>query len=126
LNKLAIGIIAIFGLAGCASSGNQSLKNESAVSVQSKIQKGVTTKEQVRTTFGSPTTVSLSSDGKETWSYALANVKLHGSTFIPFYGLFHSGADTHMKQLVVLFNGDIVEQYTMNDSTTTTTSGWAD
>lgn len=113
-------------MAGCASSGNRSLEKETQVSVQSKIQNGVTSKAQVRQTFGDPTGVSFTDGGNEIWTYALAKVKVDGKTFIPFYGLFHNGSKTNLKQLVILFKNDVVEKYTLSESNTDTKSGWAD
>lgn len=52
-------------LAGCASSGNQQLKNETETSVQSKIQEGKTTKAEVKAFFGSPDGVSYTDGGNE-------------------------------------------------------------
>jgi outer membrane protein assembly factor BamE (lipoprotein component of BamABCDE complex) len=121
----AAGMVALL-LAGCASSGNRALEQENQVTVQSKIQKGITTKQQVKAQFGDPMGVSFTDGGNEVWTYSLANVKLNGSTFIPFYGLFHNGSKAHVKQLVILFKNDIVEKYTMSESNTETKSGWAD
>lgn len=121
----AIGLLALL-LAGCASSGNRTLQKENQLTVQSKIQKGVTTKQQVKKQFGDPMSVSFTDGVNETWTYSLANVKLNGSTFIPFYGLFHNGSKAHVKQLVILFKNDIVEKYTMSETNTETKSGLAD
>ena len=123
--SIAAGMVALL-LAGCASSGNRALEKENQVSVQSKIQKGITTKQQVKTQFGDPMGDSFTDGGNEVWTYSMANVKLNGSTFIPFYGLFHNGSKAHVKQLVILFKNDIVEKYTMSESNTETKSGWAD
>ena len=123
MKKILLIAICIFGVAGCASSGNKALAKEDAQSVQSKIQKGTTTKADVNKAFGKPTSVTSSSDGKETWVYSLSNVKIHGSSFIPFYGLFKNGSDINVKQLIVTYNGDVVENYTMNETNTTTQSG---
>lgn len=110
-------------LAGCASSGNKSIENESQISVQSKIIKGQTTKEKIRSMYGDPSTASFTSDGKEQWHYILANMKISGKTFIPFYGLFDGGATTDMKQLVIVFKDNVVENYTFINSKTETKSG---
>lgn len=110
-------------LAGCASSGNNSIANESQVSIQSKLIKGQTTKQQVQEYFGGPASVSFNSDGAEVWSYILANTKMKGTTFIPFYGMFDGGATTKMKHLVILFKDEKVDKYTLSDSTSEIKSG---
>lgn len=123
MNKILVVAALSVALIGCASSGNKSIENETQVGVQSKLVKGVTTKEQVKSFYGDPSGVSFTSDGKEQWQYLLANVKISGKTFIPFYGLFDNGATTNMKQLVILFDGNIVEKYTLVNSNTETKSG---
>ncbi|MFZ4167677.1 hypothetical protein ACEV60_03270 [Enterobacter ludwigii] len=113
-------------LAGCASSGNQQLKNETETSVQTKIQEGKTTKAEVKSFFGSPDAVSYTDGGNEIWKYSFAKVKVNGTSFIPFYGLFHNGTNGTKKELTVLFNDDKVKKYTMAESAINTKSGWAD
>ncbi|MEE4409760.1 MULTISPECIES: hypothetical protein [unclassified Serratia (in: enterobacteria)] len=94
--------------------------------MQSKIKEGVTTKAQLKTMLGSPDSVSFTDGGKEIWKYVHAKVKVSGKTFIPFYGLFHNGTNGTKKELTILFNGDVVEKYTMSESAIETKSGWAD
>ena len=53
-------------------------------------------------------------------------MSMDGTTFIPFYGLFHNGMHGTKKELTILFNNDIVEKYTMSESPVVTKSGWAD
>ncbi|MFW0974770.1 hypothetical protein [Leclercia pneumoniae] len=113
-------------LAGCASSGNQQLKNETETSVRSKIQEGKTTKAEVKAFFGSPDGVSYTDGGNEIWKYSFAKVKVNGTTFIPFYGLFHNGTNGTKKELTILFKNDTVQKYTMAESAINTKSGWAD
>lgn len=113
-------------VAGCASSGNQKLKNETETSVQNKIQQGKTTKAEVKSIFGSPDAVPYTDGGNEIWKYAFAKVKVNGTTFIPFYGLFHNGTNGTKKELTILFKDDKVQKYTMAESAINTKSGWAD
>lgn len=113
-------------LAGCASSGNSKLKNETEVSMQSKIKEGDTTKGQVKEMLGSPDNVSFTDGGKEIWKYSFAKVKVDGKSFIPFYGLFHNGTNGTKKELTLLFKNDTVEKYTMAESAISTRTGWAD
>ncbi|WP_421412553.1 hypothetical protein ACOMDM_13460 [Serratia plymuthica] len=126
MKKIAVAAMVAFLLAGCASSGNKQLQKETEVSMQSKIKEGVTTKAQLKTMLGSPDSVSFTDGGKEIWKYVHAKVKVSGKTFIPFYGLFHNGTNGTKKELTILFNGDVVEKYTMSESAIETKSGWAD
>ncbi|WP_262033964.1 hypothetical protein [Serratia liquefaciens] len=126
MKKMVVAAMVAFLLAGCASSGNKKLQKETEVSMQSKIKEGVTTKAQLKTMLGSPDSVSFTDGGKEIWKYVHAKVKVSGKTFIPFYGLFHNGTNGTKKELTILFNGDVVEKYTMSESAIETKSGWAD
>lgn len=126
MHKFLLAAMITVSLAGCASSGNQQLKNETETSVQSKIQEGKTTKAEVKSYFGSPDAVSYTDGGNEIWKYAFAKVKVNGKTFIPFYGLFHNGTNGTKKELTILFKDDTVQKYTMSESAINTKSGWAD
>ncbi|MGO3569674.1 MAG: hypothetical protein ACTIOQ_17740 [Serratia grimesii] len=126
MKKIVAAVMVAFLLAGCASSGNKKLQKETEVSMQSKIKEGVTTKAQLKIMLGSPDSVSFTDGGKEIWKYVHAKVKVSGKTFIPFYGLFHNGTNGTKKELTILFNGDVVEKYTMSESAIETKSGWAD
>ncbi|WP_370905982.1 hypothetical protein [Citrobacter koseri] len=126
MKKAMIAAAIAVALAGCASSGNQQLKNETETSVQTKIQEGKTTKSEVKSYFGSPDAVSYTDGGNEIWKYTFAKVKVNGTTFIPFYGLFHNGTNGTKKELTILFKDDTVQKYTMAESEINTKSGWAD
>ncbi|MCC3749691.1 hypothetical protein LLQ46_22800 [Rouxiella badensis] len=123
LIAVALGVVV---LSGCASSGNMALQKESETSIQAKIKEGVTTKAQVKSNFGSPDTVNFTDGGKEIWKYGFAKLRINGTTFIPFYGMFHNGTHGTKKELTILFNGDVVEKYNMSESAVETKSGWAD
>ncbi|EIL6443268.1 hypothetical protein LJU39_11505 [Citrobacter freundii] len=126
MKKMALAVALAVTLTGCASSGNQKLKSETETSVQSKIQEGKTTKVEVKTLFGSPDAVSYTDGGNEIWKYSFAKVKVNGTSFIPFYGLFHNGTNGTKKELTILFKDNTVQKYTMAESAINTKSGWAD
>lgn len=126
MKKMALAVALAVTLTGCASSGNQKLKSETETSVQSKIHEGKTTKVEVKTLFGSPDAVSYTDGGNEIWKYSFAKVKVNGTSFIPFYGLFHNGTNGTKKELTILFKDNIVQKYTMAESAINTKSGWAD
>lgn len=126
MKKIIIAAMMATTLVGCASSGNSKLKNETEVTMQSKIKEGVTTKSQIKEMLGSPDNVSFTDSGKEIWKYSFAKVKVDGKSFIPFYGLFHNGTNGTNKELTMLFKGDTVEKYTMSESAISTKTGWAD
>lgn len=126
MKKMALAVALAVILTGCASSGNQKLKSETETSVQSKIHEGKTTKVEVKTLFGSPDAVSYTDGGNEIWKYSFAKVKVNGTSFIPFYGLFHNGTNGTKKELTILFKDNTVQKYTMAESAINTKSGWAD
>lgn len=85
-----------------------------------------TTKSEVKAVFGSPDAVSYTDGGNEIWKYSFAKVKVNGTSFIPFYGLFHNGTNGTKKELTILFKDDKVQKYTMAESAINTKTGWAD
>lgn len=109
-------IFLLLTLTGCASSGNQSLKNETPATIQSKITKGVTTKDQVRVMFGDPAKTSFTDQGNMIWEYDLADVSGDAVNYIPIVNLFGSSASGTKKQLIVMFKKNVVFQYSMSNS----------
>lgn len=103
-------------ISGCATMGNQVLKNESEATVQSKIIENKTTKSEVRKTFGSPDETSFTDNGKEIWKYEFANIKADAVNYIPVVNWFGSSSSGTKKQLVILFEGDVVSKYSMSES----------
>lgn len=63
--KLVLAGLVAFGLASCATVGNESLKAETEQTVATKIIENKTTKDQVKQMFGSPMSISFSNDGHE-------------------------------------------------------------
>lgn len=97
MKKLLMVMMVSVALAGCASSGNQSLKKESEASVKSKIVEGVTTKSDIKKTFGSASKTSFTDGGKEIWTYELADVSLDAVSYIPVVNWFGSSASGTKK-----------------------------
>ena len=123
MKKLLMVMMVSFALAGCASSGNQSLKKESEASVKSKIVEGVTTKSDIKKTFGSASKTSFTDGGKEIWTYELADVSLDAVSYIPVVNWFGSSASGTKKELVIMFDGDKVQRYSMPESPVSTKTG---
>jgi outer membrane protein assembly factor BamE (lipoprotein component of BamABCDE complex) len=104
-------------LGGCASAGNKVLKNEDAKSVAAKIEKGKTTKADVRRMFGDPMTTSYTDSGNEIWKYEFTKTHSKVVNFIPVVNLFKSGAEGKKKELVVFFDQNgVVKNYSMSTS----------
>ncbi|MDR2225184.1 MAG: hypothetical protein LBE52_04200 [Providencia sp.] len=109
-------VIAVLALTGCATAGNQVLKNETETTIKTKITENKTTKTEVKNQFGSPDETSFTDNGKEIWKYEFANMSADGVNYIPIVNLFGSSSSGTKKQLVIMFDGDVVSKYSMSES----------
>jgi outer membrane protein assembly factor BamE (lipoprotein component of BamABCDE complex) len=122
--RIATGLFVAAVLVGCASTGVQQLKDESAATVGEKITKGTSTKEDVRKAFGDPTETSFTDSGNELWRYKYAHSTSKPINFVPVVNLFTSGADVDKKELVVFFDDKgVVKNYSMQSSKEETKTG---
>jgi outer membrane protein assembly factor BamE (lipoprotein component of BamABCDE complex) len=113
-------------LAGCATSGNEKLKDHTQSSISQRITEGKTTKNEVTAALGQPAAVSFTDGGNEIWTYKHARATPQAQNFIPFVGLISSGADVKTKELVLMFNKDgVVTKYTMRETEEVVKSGLA-
>ncbi|HIC3679647.1 TPA: hypothetical protein ACW4EH_004808, partial [Salmonella enterica] len=112
-----------FLLSGCSSTGNQSLRNETSQSLQSKIVKNKTTKSEITSALGEPDTRTTLDSGNESWRYFMVNNQINASSFIPIVGLFTGGSQSQARTLDIDFKGDIVSQWSFSENNSTTQSG---
>jgi outer membrane protein assembly factor BamE (lipoprotein component of BamABCDE complex) len=111
--SLAVAIL----IAGCATSGNEKLKDHTQLSISQQITEGKTTKKEVTAALGQPTTVSFTDAGNEIWTYQHARATPQARNFIPFARLISSAADVKKKELVIMFNkNEVVSKYTMRET----------
>lgn len=111
-------------LAGCASTGNESLKNETELSVDSKIEVGSTTAAEIKAMFGSPYETTYTDSGLLIWKYRLDDLKADAVNFIPIVNWFGSSFSGTRKELVLLFDeNDVVKRHNMSESAVETKSG---
>jgi hypothetical protein len=104
-------------LAGCMSSGNESIADATGATVSTQLVKGKTTQAEVRRLYGDPIKTSFSSNGFETWEYEFVRMQSKPTNFIPYVSLVHSGAEGDKKALVVFFDKQkVVQDYTMSTS----------
>ena len=102
---------------GCASVGNEQLRNETETSVQGKILEGKTTKSQIRGIFGSPLKTTFTDGGLEVATYEFTNVSADAISYVPIVNLFGASASGKKKELVVLFDkSGVVQRYSMSES----------
>jgi outer membrane protein assembly factor BamE (lipoprotein component of BamABCDE complex) len=116
MKNLAVFAIVLV-LAGCAGTGNDSLRTESEATVSTKIVEGKTTKDQIRTMFGSPAKTDFTDGGLEIWRYEFTKVSGDAVDYVPVVNLFGSSASGKKKELVVMFDpANIVKRYSMSVS----------
>jgi outer membrane protein assembly factor BamE (lipoprotein component of BamABCDE complex) len=113
---VAAGLSSAF-LAGCASSGNESIADASHETVSGQLVKGRTTQAQVRQLYGDPIKNSFTDSGNESWEYEFSRLHSKPTNFIPYVNLIHSGAEGDKKSLVIFFDKrKVVQQYTNSSS----------
>jgi len=102
---------------GCASIGNESIRKESESSVAQKITEGKTSKDEIRSMFGSPISISFTDSGLAIWKYELSKMSADAVSYIPVVNLFGTSSSGTKKELTVLFDEKgIVKRYSMNES----------
>ena len=124
MKKIFMPLVCVLALAGCASTGNSVLKNETEQTVGAKIIQGKTTKAEVRQMFGAPLSVNFTDAGNEVYKYSFSKTQADAANFIPFVGILVAGAHGTEKTLTVLFDDKgIVKRYSMDESAVTTKTG---
>ncbi|MFC7513874.1 hypothetical protein ACFQUU_02530 [Herbaspirillum sp. GCM10030257] len=119
-----ISAVATIFLTGCASVGNETLRAESEQTVTTKIVEGKTTKNEIRTMFGSPMKTSFTDGGLEIWNYEFSNVSADAISYVPIINMFGGSASGKKKELVVLFeSNNTVKRYSMSESHVTQKTG---
>jgi outer membrane protein assembly factor BamE (lipoprotein component of BamABCDE complex) len=104
-------------LCGCASFGNKVLQYEDRYSIEGKIVKGETTKEEVRDTFGDPLDVDFTDSGNTIWKYTFTKSHIKAASLIPVVNWFTSGVKGKVKELTIFFDKDgMVQNFEMSIS----------
>lgn len=123
MKKLAMAAVVAGLLTGCATSGNDSLRDHNETTVSSYITEGETTKSEVVAAFGSPFDTSFTDGGKEIWEYAFSDISADAITYIPVANWFGSSASGTQKKLTIMFDDEIVQRYSMTESDVRTGTG---
>lgn len=124
MKKIIAVMFAALFVASCASTGNQTLKTESEVSISSKVQEGVTTAPEIKAMFGSPYETTYTDGGLMIWKYRLDDMRSDAVNYIPIVNWFGSSASGTRKELVVLFDdNDVVKRVNMSESDVKTKTG---
>ena len=123
MKKLAMAAVVAALLTGCATSGNDSLRDHNETTVSSYITEGETTKSEVVATFGSPFNTTFTDGGKEIWEYAFSDISADAVAYIPVANWFGSSASGTQKKLTIMFDDEIVQRYSMTESDVRTGTG---
>tara|TARA_R110002012_G_scaffold254004_2_gene433085 strand:- start:813 stop:1193 length:381 start_codon:yes stop_codon:yes gene_type:complete len=123
MKKLAIAAVVVGLLAGCATSGNDSLRDHDERTVSSYITEGETTKSEVIEVFGSPFDTSFTDGGKEIWEYAFSDISADAVAYIPVVNWFGTSSSGTQKKLTIMFDNEIVQRYSMTESDVRTGTG---
>jgi outer membrane protein assembly factor BamE (lipoprotein component of BamABCDE complex) len=107
LGKLLPLILLIVWLAGCVSSGRKI--DQSAAD---KIEKGITTRDQVINLIGSPDRITRTGNGDTIYMYNYMRIAAKPASFIPYVGLFVGGSNLQHQMYMVTFGPDgVVKDY---------------
>ncbi len=120
-------VLLAFGLAGCASRGNEVLKGQDPSTINLTIVDGQTTRDEVQKIYGAPGQTTFLSEKNEVWTYRWARATAQGQNFIPIVGAFVRGYDVRKKELVIVFNErNVVARHTMTDNNNSIKTGLID
>lgn len=114
LSVIFLGVL----LSACATSNYEVGNNFTAEQVE-RVKEGITTKGQVMSSFGSPTTISKSSDGREVWLYQYISTSSKAQSMIV---VMNVETTSESKMLTITFKDDLVEKYLYTESPSTTKS----
>jgi len=104
-------------LVGCASSGNEKVRNETKENLEQQIQKGKSSKQNVQDLFGDPDEISFTDSGNEIWRFRHSVATSKPINFVPYANIFSHGMDVKNKMIVFMFDKKgIVQNYTFSDS----------
>ena len=124
---LFLAVAAVFAAAGCTSTGNRVLKDETQASVQQKIVEGQSTKQDVQSDFGAPMSVSFTDGGAEIWHYDFEKLKYDAISYVPIVGALARSATGTRKELTVMFDRkDVVQRVLLTEATVQKRDGLLD
>jgi hypothetical protein len=122
-SSVLVSLLSACVVAGCISSGNESIADATGATVAGQLVKGRTTQADVRKLYGDPLKTSFSANGFESWEYEFTRLQSKPTNFIPYINLVHSGAEGD-KTLVVFFDKQkVVQDFTMSTSRINTSQG---
>ena len=114
---LLLAFLSLLLVNGCAgTAGSREIKDETQESINSKIIKGTTTKQDIHAMFGDPMQTNFTDSGNEVWHYDFFRVKPKAIDFVPFASAFKSGMNQDQKELVILFDQNgVVKNFSLQN-----------
>ncbi|MDX8412771.1 MAG: hypothetical protein R8J85_01660 [Mariprofundales bacterium] len=110
-------VIVLSLLAGCATAGNDSLRKESAVSIDQKVLDHKTTKAEVQAILGAPMTTSFTDNGNVIWTYELSHMSADATSYIPVVSMFAGSSSGTKKTLTIMFDKkSVVARHQMTEA----------
>jgi outer membrane protein assembly factor BamE (lipoprotein component of BamABCDE complex) len=121
-------VLVPLNLMGCANEGSTILKEVTEAEAERKITVGKTTRDEVRTMFGSPLETKYTDSGLEIWTYQYddtTGLNAENIASLAFtLGLAGTKQTGDRKELVVLFDeNNVVKRYNMSQSPVTKGTG---
>ena len=111
--KLASLLLCASLATGCAvKSGNDKLEDNTNESISKMITKEKSTKSNIKELLGEPQKVDFLANGLEKWEYSHLRKAAKAVNYVPVANRFVGGTNDTTKTLVILFEGDVVKNYT--------------
>ena len=101
MNRFVPTLLLSVALAGCASTGVNVSEDQ-----VSQVTKGETTRSEVVSALGNPTTVMRQADGTTMVIYNYVEARARPESYIPFVGAFIGGADSRSSMVTLRFDED--------------------
>jgi outer membrane protein assembly factor BamE (lipoprotein component of BamABCDE complex) len=117
MKKIMTALLLAMVVTGCSSVGNEAIKEENQQTLEQKLVKGVTTKDEVRAAFGDPLDATFHNSGNEMWKYVFTKQSCNASCYFIYTAWAYSTSSGIQKTLTVLFddNGK-VKNYILSES----------
>lgn len=124
--KITCATIVLLVLGGCATVGNEQMRNQSQESIAISVQKGKTTQNEIVNIYGNPNKTTLTDGGNEVWTYEYERAVPQPQNFIPFIRFISSAYNSTKMTLVIMFDkSGVVSNYTARESLTVLKTGLA-
>lgn len=115
--KVIVATLLTIFLVGCSSVGNEAIKEENHQTLEQKLVKGVTTKDEVRAAFGDPLDATFHDSGNEMWKYVFTKQSCNASCYFIYTAWAYSSSSGIQKTLTVLFDDTgKVKNYILSES----------